>query len=148
MKIRRHDGNNHSLPIQLWTSIWDCRFVRSNYIHFEEYFVKTFYRFYSYPYHSALSEDVKRFLRPVDFGGPETIKYNWGDWYCFFNVTMIRVYGFEDAPLLLPKTVPNRIAYLEIIRQMGESNSMHLASHDKQSFLPGTLCIGEFVVNG
>lgn len=61
---------------------------------------------------------------------------------------MIRVYGFEDSPLFFPKIVPNRIAYMEIIRKMGESNSMHLASHDKQSFMPGTLYIGEFVVNG
>lgn len=44
--------------------------------------------------------------------------------------------------------VPDIIVYLEIIRQMLDSNHMHLASHDKQSFLPRTLCVGEFIVNG
>lgn len=50
----------------------------------------------------------------MDFNGP--FNHNWGDWYCLEDVTMIRVYGFEDAPFILPNMVPNRIAYLEIFR--------------------------------
>lgn len=139
IRIRCND-DNQPLSIQLWTLIWDCRFVRSSYIHFEEYFVKTLYKFYDQAYNFALSEDVKRFLRPVDLRGLETVKHNWGDWYYFFYITMIRIYGFEGSSLLFPNTVLDRIAYLEIIRQMGDSDHMHLGSHDKQSFFPETLC--------
>lgn len=110
--------------------------------------MKTLYSFYDYPCNFALSENIKRLLRFADFGGPKTFKCNWGDWYCFSDVTMIRVYGFEGSPLLLPKIMPDRIAYLEIIRQMGDSSHMHLGSHEKQAFMPETLCVGEFIING
>lgn len=146
MTIRQLDNDNQPLPVQLWTSIWDCRFVRSNYIHFEEYFVKSLYKSYDQPCGSTLTHEVKRFLRLADIGRPKIIKHNWGDWYCFSNVTMIRVYGFEDSAFLLPKIVPNRIAYLEIIRQMGISNHIILNKHDKQPFMPGTICIDESTI--
>lgn len=35
MKIRQCDNDEKPHPVQLWTSIWDCKFVRSSYIHFE-----------------------------------------------------------------------------------------------------------------
>lgn len=41
MRIKHFDDDNQPLLVQLWTSIWDCRFVRSSYIYFEEYFVKS-----------------------------------------------------------------------------------------------------------
>lgn len=57
------------------------------------------------------------------------------------------MFGFEGAPLLLPKMVPNRIAYLEIIRQLAEASSTHLGAHGKQSLMPGYLCFEEFAVS-
>lgn len=40
-----------------------------------------------------------------------------GDWYFFENQTIIRVYGFEDEPFLLPAFLTPRIYALEYIRQ-------------------------------
>lgn len=74
------------------------------------------------------------------------MEHNWGDWYCYSNATIIKVYGFEDTPLILPKTVPNKIAYLEIVRQLDFSNVMHLRSYEKKSFMLATLCFGDFTV--
>ena len=114
MRISQIGKEGEALPVQLWTAIWDNRFASSSFIHFEEYFVKTLYKLYKYPCNYSLTDEIKRFLRPKDFNGP--IDHNWGDWYCLEGATMIRVYGFEDAPFILPKTVPNRVAYLEIVR--------------------------------
>lgn len=44
---------------------------------------------------------------------------------------MIRVYGFEDTPFIFPKIVPDRITYVEIVRQMDYSSVMNLGSFGK-----------------
>lgn len=59
------------------------------------------------------------------------VNHNWGDWYTYDDCTMIRVYGFEATPFLLPKIVPDKIAYLEIVRQLVYSDYMHLKSYNK-----------------
>lgn len=107
MRISQVDKEGATLPVQLWTAIWDSRFSNSSFIHFEEYFVKTLYKLYNHPYNYSLSEEIKRFLRPKDFNGP--IDHNWGDWYCLEGATMIRVHGFEDAPFIFPKTIPTEL---------------------------------------
>jgi len=129
--IKQLDKKGQPLPVQLWTSVWDNRFAHSNYVYFEKYFVKILYRFFNHRCDYSLSNEIKRFLRPKDFNGPPTMTHNWGDWYCLLDSTMIKVYGFEGTPFLLPKTVPDRIAYLEIARQMDYSNVMNLNAYDK-----------------
>lgn len=94
----------------------------------------------------SLSLEIRRFLRPKDFNPELEIDHNWGDWHSFETHTQIRVYGFEGAPNVLPKIILDMIAYLEIIRQMCESNHLYLRSIGKQSFLPGYLSFGDFVV--
>lgn len=42
--------------------------------------------------------------------------------------------------------MPNKIAYLEIVRQLDYSNVMNLSAYEKQSFMPSTLCFGDFTV--
>jgi len=78
----------------MWTRIWDNRFAHSSYIHFEEYCVKVLYRYSIHPCEYSLSNKIKRFLKPKDFGGPPTVTHNWGDWYYFEDSTMVRIYGF------------------------------------------------------
>lgn len=74
------------------------------------------YKFFNYPCDHSLSYEIKRFLRPKDSNGPISVGHNWGDWYYFVDDTMIKVYGFEDTTFILPKTIPDRISYLEIVR--------------------------------
>lgn len=59
---------------------------------------------------------------------------------------MIRVYGFEGTPHLLPQVVPGRISYLEIVRQLEKYDAKNLKGHNKQSIIPNTLCFGDFTV--
>lgn len=57
---------------------------------------------------------------------------------------MIRLHGFEVAPFLLPKTIPDRVAYLEIVRQLAFSDFMHLKSYGRKYLVPSTLCFSDF----
>lgn len=89
------------------------------------------FRIFNHPCNYSLSEETKKFLRPKDYDGPKTVEHNWVDWYCYSNATIIRIYGFEDTPFIPPKIVPDRIACLEIVRQLDFSNVMHLRSFEK-----------------
>lgn len=53
------------------------------------------------------------------------------------------MYGFEEAPYLLPKTMQDRVAYLEIVRKLASSSFMHLKSYGRQTFMTSTLCFGD-----
>ena len=55
-----------------------------------------------------VSEDLKLLLQnPV-----ETV----GDWFCFENYTVIKVYGFEGEPFRLPRFTSRRLFALEFLR--------------------------------
>lgn len=56
------------------------------------------------------------------------------------------MYGFEGAPLLLPRMIPSMIAYSEIVRQLASSSFTHLGTHGKQYLMPRYLCFGEFTM--
>lgn len=47
---------------------------------------------------------------------------------------------------MLPKLVPDKIAYLEIVSQLSLSNAKHFVDMRKQAFLPGTLIFGDFTI--
>lgn len=47
---------------------------------------------------------------------------------------------------MLPKLVPDEIAYLEIVRQLSVSNAKHFADMHKKAFLPKTLSFGDFTI--
>jgi hypothetical protein len=50
-----------------------------------------------------------------------------GGWYAFSDCTKIRAYRFEGTPYLLPKIVPNRVAYLEIMRQLAKLETQNIS---------------------
>lgn len=47
---------------------------------------------------------------------------------------------------MLPKFVPDTIAYLEIVRQLSMSNAKHLGGAHKQVFMPSTLHFRDFTI--
>lgn len=146
LKVTQSNKQGQPLPVQLWSAIWDSRFVSSSYVHFEEHFFKILCIFFNHPCDHSLIDELKIFLRPKYFNGSTIVGHNWGNWYCYVNDTMIRVYGFENTPFLLSKIVSDRIAYLEIVRQLHYFSVMNLSSIEKQSFMPSTLCFGDFTI--
>lgn len=99
-----------------------------------------------YPCDHSISLEIQRFLRPKELCEDTPITHNWGDWYCFLDYTQIRVYGFEGKPYLLPIIVPNRVARLELIKQLSIASAKHLTDHGKQSIVPGLLVFLDFIV--
>lgn len=124
--IGAYDKAGMRKPVQLWISSWDQRYNNNQYWHFEEFFIKTLYILLGYPCDHALSLEILIFLRPKEYGEDTSIEHNWGDWYCFLDYTQIRVYEFEGKTYLLPITVPNRVACLEVIRQLSTTSAQHL----------------------
>jgi hypothetical protein len=45
LQLRMHDENNFPLPIQFCTYIWDIHFQNSNYVVFEEIFIRYILRY-------------------------------------------------------------------------------------------------------
>ena len=122
LKLNLGESNGEMKPVQMWTPVWDYRFSASCYLTFEDYFVQPLYTLFGHHSFPSISPNIKRFLRPRDNGFREKIKNNWGDRYAYDYFTCIRVFGFEGRPYRLLTSMPNRIAYLEIIRQMFESS--------------------------
>lgn len=58
-------------------------------------------------------------------------KHQNGDWYLFENHTILRIYGFEDEPYLLPTFLTPKIYALEFIRWRFATNYEHFAKYKK-----------------
>ena len=62
-----------------------------------------------------IGEDLKLLLQnPVELVG---------DWFCFEDCTLIRIYGFEGEPFRLPKFTTRRLFALEFLRQRLEAEN-------------------------
>jgi hypothetical protein len=85
-----------------------------------------------------ISEDLKLLLHnPV-----ETI----GDWFCFENYTVIRVYGFEGEPFKLPRFTSRRLFALEFLRQILVAENDNFIKHKKASSMKFNFTLEPFVV--
>lgn len=119
--------------------------MRSHYIKFEELFVQPQYRAFGVSCDRSFLEKIKRFIRPHEYGETR-VNHNWIDWYVCQDFSYVRIYGFEGTPYILPKLVPDRIAYLEIVRQLSVLNAKHFGGAHKQAFLLRTLHFGDFTI--
>jgi len=73
--------------------------------------------------------------------------YNVGDWYLYQNHTMIRIYGCELCPYMLPRYVPMRLFSLEYYRQLINSDLNHFHSTKKKAQLKFKDHLGPFIMN-
>ena len=69
-----------------------------------------------------------------------------GDWFCFENYTVIRVYGYEGEPFRLPKFTSRRLFSLEILRKKLFSKNDNFIKHKKASSMKFVLTLEPFVV--
>jgi hypothetical protein len=84
-------------------------------------------------------EEMKIYLQP----NPEN---RVGDWVMFMHSTVIWVYGYQEAPYLLPVFLTPKIFSLEFIRQRIISETKHFLKMHKASNLKFPFIIGPFVV--
>ena len=69
-----------------------------------------------------------------------------GDWFCFADYTLIRVYGFEGEPFRLPKFSGRRLFALEFLRQILVAENDNFIKHKKASSLKFVFTLEPFVV--
>ena len=86
----------------------------------------------------TISDDLKLFLPNL----VETI----GDWFCFENYTVIRVYGFEGEPFRLPRFTSRRLFALEFLRQRLVVENDNFIKHKKASSMKFVFTLEPFVV--
>ena len=69
-----------------------------------------------------------------------------GDWFCFEDYTLIKVYGFEGEPFRLPKFTNRRLFVLEFLRQRLIAENDNFIKHKKASSLKFVFTLEPFVV--
>lgn len=69
-----------------------------------------------------------------------------GDWFCFEDYTLIRIYGFEGEPFRLPKFITRRLFALEFLRQRLVAENENFVKHKKASSLKFVFTLEPFVV--
>ena len=85
-----------------------------------------------------IGEDLKALLQnPMELVG---------DWFCFADYTLIRVYGFEGEPFRLPKFASRRLFALEFLRQRLVAENDNFIKHKKASSLKFVFTLEPFVV--
>jgi hypothetical protein len=85
-----------------------------------------------------ISEDLKMLLQnPVEIVG---------DWFCFENYTVIRVYGFEGEPFRLPRFISRRLFSLVFLRKKLVAENDNFTKHKKASSMKFNFTLQPFVV--
>jgi len=69
-----------------------------------------------------------------------------GDWFCFQDYTLIRIYGFEGEPFILPKFITRRFFSLGFLRQRLIAENDNFVKHKKDSSLKFVFTLEPFVV--
>lgn len=69
-----------------------------------------------------------------------------GDWFCFKDYTVIRVYGFEGEPFRLPKFTSRRLFALEYLKQRLVVENDNFIKHKKASSMKFIFTLKTFVV--
>ena len=86
----------------------------------------------------SISEDLKFLLQnPIELIG---------DWFCFKDFTVIRVYGFEGEPYKLPKFTTRRLFVLEFLRQRLYVENENFIKNKKSSSMKFNFNLEPFVV--
>lgn len=69
-----------------------------------------------------------------------------GDWFLYKHHTVIRAYGFYEAPYLMPSFLTPRLFALEFIRKKLYYEIEHFLNHTKVSNLKFSFNVGPFIV--
>ena len=85
-----------------------------------------------------ISEDLKLLLQ-------NTVELV-GDWFCFKDYTVIRVYGFEGEPYKLPRFTTRRLFALEYLRHRLIVENDNFLKNKKASLMKFNFTLEPFVV--
>ena len=92
---------------------------------------------------------LKCFIRPMDYDVKPPKCHNWGDIYFYNSTTIIRIYGFLEKPFVLPRYVPLRLGFIEVMRQISMLQDTNFSSNKrKDTFFLDLTIFHHFVVIG
>lgn len=136
--LDRKEGNL-DFPMQCWTIILDKDDKTYDYVTFQNFFALELKR--------TLVVNIPRipialhdFMRPKERRPKLWVDHNWGDVIPYPDYTILRVYGSTVVPHQLPKYVPKRIGFLEVIWQLGRVENEHMLNQGKGTFFPLYTC--------
>lgn len=86
------------------------------------------------------------FLRPKERRHVLGVDHNWGDVIPYLDYIVLTVYGSMVAPHFLPKFVPERIGFLEVMLQLENAENEHLLNQGKGTFFPLFTFFSDFVM--
>ena len=90
---------------------------------------------------------LKCFIRPMDYDVKPSKCHNMGDIYFYNNTTIIRIYGFPGRPFVLPRYVPLRIGFLEVMREIAMLQETNFPPNKRKgSFFPDLTIFHHFAV--
>lgn len=75
-----------------------------------------------------------------------TFTHNFGDFFFYGNCTIIRIYGYEKGPHVLPIVVSPRLTFLKTFWKMMWMEREQIKSDRKGKFLPSVTIFDEFSV--
>lgn len=94
-----------------------------------------------------IPREIHEFLRPMEMRLDLNLSHNWGDFILYPDKTIFRIYGNGMDPNVFPRDVPLKIGFLEIMRQLGASQIVHLPdSARKGSFFPEWIEFVDYVL--
>ena len=84
------------------------------------------------------------FLRLKERKPELRVLHNWGDIIPYPVSTVLRIYGFQGTPHILPYNVPPRLGFAEVMWQMGCIHEDNLTGKGKGTFFPDYTVVSDF----
>lgn len=114
LRICDVDKEGHQFLIQCWTHVWDMYCDQESYVTFKNHFATRVLSFLQGPM-PRVPKEILDFLRPMERRPDLGIQHNWGVFILHYDCIVIRFYGFPIGLHVLPRFVPMRIGFLEVI---------------------------------
>ena len=139
--VKKVDAQGSPRSVVYWTSIFHRKFnAPYTYCKFIDLFIHPAMSLFLSSPPPTLTDEMQRILQLSK-------AYSIGDWYLYRNHTVIRIYGCELPPYILPKYVPMRLFALEYFRQFGNADVLRFSGKGKKAQLKVRNQLGHFIYN-
>lgn len=153
MRIKKNDPyTGLPWPVQRWTQVWDKRSKFGDFYNvlFDHFVMKILTRLGVVS--PRLPKEIIKVLRIKSYMtngfvySKGAFTHNFGDLFSYENCTIIRIYGCEQGPHVLPIIVSPRLEFLEFIWKMMWMEREQISSDRKGNFIPRVTIFNDFSV--
>ena len=140
----RQEVNGERLPVQAWSADMSYNKRDASYVQFDNCFASRL-RARLMVNMPRIPEDLHDFLQPKARRLELKVCHNWGDIIPYPVSTILRVYGFQGTPHILPYNVPSRMGFVEVLWQLGCIHEDNLTGKGKGTLFPDYTVVSDFV---